>query len=221
MKRLWRNNGLSITLMGLFLIFQLGLSIVGQQQYNQEQQDHQQPTVSYREYIAGPAFLEATMESWESKFLQMFAYVLLTASLFQKGSSESKDPDKEEAVDRDPWQFRDKPNAPWPVRWGGIFLTLYQSSLATVLFLLFGFSFVLHAVGGAKEYTQQKLEHGGQAVTILSFLGTSEFWSQSLQNWQSEFFSIGVMVLISIVLRHKGSPESKLVDSPHAKTGNQ
>lgn len=30
------------------------------------------------------------MENWESEFLQMSAYVLLTVFLFQKGSSESK-----------------------------------------------------------------------------------------------------------------------------------
>ncbi len=221
MKHKLREYGLSITLLGLFFVIQVGLSLVGQRQYNHEQADHGQPTVSYLEYVRGPAFLEATMENWESEFLQMFAYVLLTAFLFQKGSAESKDPEKQEAVDRDPRQSRDVENAPWPVRKGGIVLKLYENSLSIALFLLFAIAFVLHAVGGAKVYSQQQTAHGEQAVTVVQYLGTAQFWFESLQNWQSEFFSIGVLVLLSIFLRQKGSPESKPVDSPHSMTGHE
>jgi hypothetical protein len=151
----------------------------------------------------------------------MFAYVMLTAFLFQKGSAESKDPNKQEAVDRDPRQSRDDKNAPLPVRKGGIVLKLYENSLSIALFLLFAISFVLHAVGGAKEYSQQQTAHGEEAVTVVQYLGTAQFWFESLQNWQSEFFSIGVLVLLSIFLRQKGSPESKPVDSPHRMTGHE
>ena len=221
MKHKLREYGLSITLLGLFFVIQVGLSLVGQRQYNHEQADHGQPTVSYLEYVRGPAFLEATMENWESEFLQMFAYVLLTAFLFQKGSAESKDPEKQEAVDRDPRQSRDVENAPWPVRKGGIVLKLYENSLSIALFLLFAIAFVLHAVGGAKVYSQQQTAHGEQAVTVVHYLGTAQFWFESLQNWQSEFFSIGILVLLSIFLRQKGSPESKPVDSPHSMTGHE
>lgn len=221
MKHKLREYGLSITLLGLFFVIQVGLSLVGQRQYNHEQADHGQPTVSYLEYVRGPAFLEATMENWESEFLQMFAYVLLTAFLFQKGSAESKDPEKQEAVDRDPRQYRDVENAPWPVRKGGIVLKLYENSLSISLFLLFAIAFVLHAVGGAKVYSQQQTAHGEQAVTVVQYLGTAQFWFESLQNWQSEFFSIAVLVLLSIFLRQKGSPESKPVDSPHSMTGHE
>ena len=221
MKHKLREYGLSITLLGLFFVIQVGLSLVGQRQYNHEQADHGQPTVSYLEYVRGPAFLEATMENWESEFLQMFAYVLLTAFLFQKGSAESKDPEKQEAVDRDPRQSRDVENAPWPVRKGGIVLKLYENCLSIALFLLFAIAFVLHAVGGAKVYSQQQTAHGEQAVTVVQYLGTAQFWFESLQNWQSEFFSIGILVLLSIFLRQKGSPESKPVDSPHSMTGHE
>jgi hypothetical protein len=171
--------------------------------------------------VRGAAFLEATMENWESEFLQMFAYVLLTAFLYQKGSAESKDPEKLEAVDRDPRQSRNDKNGPWPVRKGGIVLKVYENSLSIALFLLFLISFVLHAVGGAKEYSQQQTVHGEEAVTVVQYLGTAQFWFESLQNWQSEFFSIGILVLLSIFLRQKGSPESKPVDSPHSMTGHE
>jgi hypothetical protein len=221
MKEKLRPHGLSLALFGFFIIFQLGLSVVGQRQHNQQQLQHAEPTVGYFEYLASADYLEATMENWESEFLQMFAYVLLTAFLFQKGSAESKNPDQPEAVDRDPRESRNKKDAPWPVRRGGIVLKLYENSLALGLFLLFVISFVLHAIGGASEYSEQQIAHGAEAVTVLQYMATAQFWFESLQNWQSEFFSIAVLVVFSIFLRQKGSPESKPVDSPHSMTGHE
>ena len=112
MKEKLRPHGLSLALFGFFIVFQLGLSVVGQRHYNQQQMQHGQPTVGYLEYLTSAGFVEATMENWESEFLQMFAYVLLTAFLFQKGSAESKNPDQPEAVDRDPRKSRNKKDAP-------------------------------------------------------------------------------------------------------------
>jgi hypothetical protein len=148
---------------------------------------------------------------------------VLTVYLFQKGSSESKDPDEEEAVDRDPRLSKDKPDAPWPVRRGGLVLKLYENSLALAFLLLFLGSFLLHAVGGAREYNQDQLEHGqgGQALSAFEYMGTSQFWFESLQNWQSEFLAIWAMVVFSIWLRQRGSPESKPVDAPHSQTGSE
>ncbi|MGI8565610.1 MAG: DUF6766 family protein, partial [Pyrinomonadaceae bacterium] len=110
-------------------------------------------------------------------------------------------------------------DAPWPVRRGGWVLKLYENSLALAFLLLFLISFALHAVGGAEEYSEEQLQHGEPAVSVLQFFATSRFWFESFQNWQSEFFSIGAMVVLSIFLRQKGSPESKPVDSPHGETG--
>ena len=220
-KKTLRQHGLSLALFGLFMAFQLGLSVVGQRRYNQQQMQHGEPVLSYLEYVTSAEYLEATMENWESEFLQMFAYVLLTAFLFQKGSAESKDPDKSETVDRDPRQSQHKKDAPSPVRRGGLVLKLYENSLATALFMLFVISFILHAVGGAREYSEQEIVHGGETVSVVQYMATAQFWFESLQNWQSEFFSIGVLVVLSIFLRQKGSPESKPVDSPHTMTGHE
>ena len=222
MSRFFRNNGLSLVLFILFFFTLIvGQSIVGQREYNNDQQEHGQPAVSYTEYLATSHFLEATMENWESEFLQMYIFIMLTVFLYQKGSAESKDPDKKEDVDRDPRGSRDKRDAPWPVRRGGFILKLYENSLGLTFLILFFLSFYLHAVGGAGEYNQDKFEHGGagQAISVLAYMGTSRFWFESLQNWQSEFFSIGLMVVLTIWLRQKGSPESKPVDAPHDATG--
>jgi hypothetical protein len=222
MRRFFRENGLSIALFGLFFFSLLGQFFTGLSEYNEDQREHNQPVVSYTEYLVSGHFIEAVFENWESEFLQMASYVLLTVFLFQKGSSESKDPDKVERVDVVPEQSRKEKDTPWPVRRGGWVLKLYENSLSLALLLLFIASFALHAVGGAEEYNQDQFEHGrgGQALSVVEYVGTSRFWFESFQNWQSEFFSIGAMVVLSIWLRQKGSPESKPVDSPHSETGN-
>ena len=222
MRKILRENGLSIVLVLLLLLCLAGQAVAGMFAYNDERQEHGQPTVNFTGYLATPHFLEATMENWESEFLQMFAFIALTAVLFQKGSAESKKLNEAEPVDRDPRKSRNKKNAPWPVRKGGLTLTLYESSLSLAFLLLFLISFMLHAVGGAREYNQSQREHGGgEEVSTLQYIGTSGFWFESFQNWQSEFMAVGAMVIFSIFLRQRGSPESKPVDSSHSETGGE
>jgi uncharacterized protein (DUF486 family) len=218
MRRVLRDNALSLTMFGMFLVFLVAQSFAGFRSNNNDNQEHGQPRESYTEYIASGAFVEATFENWESEFLQMGVYVLFTAWLIQKGSPESKNPDGEES-DADPRAERDNPGAPGPVRRGGLALTLYEHSLSTALFALFLLSFVLHALGGHAEYNQQQLEHGQAAVSLWGFVTSSEFWFQSMQNWQSEFLAVGALTVLGIFLRQRGSPESKPVAAPHAQTG--
>ncbi|MDQ1590574.1 MAG: hypothetical protein QOG71_1201 [Pyrinomonadaceae bacterium] len=220
MGRFFRDNGLTVVMLALFLVALLGQSITGFHEYNQDQQEHGQPTVGYAEYHTTGHFVEAVFENWESEFLQMAAYVILTAYLFQRGSAESKDPDKAAPQDEDPAAAKNKKDAPWPVRRGGLALKLYQNSLFAVLFLLFLMSFALHAAGGAKEYNEDQKAHGAPVVSTVEYVGTSRFWFESFQNWQSEFLSVAAIVLLSIWLRQHGSPESKPVAAPHSQTGN-
>ena len=221
MGKILRDNGLSIVLGVFFFLFLVGQAASGLYAYNEEQLEHGQPTIDFVNYLGTSHFLEATMENWESEFLQMFAFVVLTACLFQKGSAESKDPEKEESdVDRDPRESRSKKDAPWPVRKGGVVLTLYEYSLSLAFLLLFLMSFILHAVGGAEEYNQSQREHGSMEVlTTLQYMETPRFWFESLQNWQSEFLAVLAMVVLSIFLRQRGSAESKPVDAAHSETG--
>ncbi|HEX8561035.1 MAG TPA: DUF6766 family protein [Pyrinomonadaceae bacterium] len=221
MRRILRENGLSIVWLGLFFITLIfGQTVAGHREYNNEQKEHGQPQAGYVEYLGSAHFLEATMENWESEFLQMFLFVVLTVFLYQKGSAESKKLDEEEEVDRDPRRSTNKKDAPWPVRRGGVALKLYENSLSLAFLLLFLASFFLHAAGGAGEYNQDQAEHNSpERVTTLQYMGTSRFWFESLQNWQSEFLSVGLMVVLTIWLRQKGSPESKPVDAPHGQTG--
>ena len=221
MRRVLRENGLSIVLMSLFLLFWLGQSVAGHREYNSEQQEHDQPEVGYFSYLGTAHFWEATAENWESEFFQMFGYVILTAFLYQKGSSESKKPDESEPVDRDPRRSKRK-NVPGPVRRGGFVLKLYENSLSLAFLLFFLVSISMHALAGARVYNEDQMEHGQpDQVSVLQYAGTSRFWFESFQNWQSEYLAIAAMVILSIFLRQRGSPESKPVDSPHDQTGSE
>ena len=221
MRRFWRDNGLSIVLLTLFVVSLIGQSLAGFRHHNEEQLDHGEQPLSYAEYLASSSFLEATMENWESEFLQLGTYVFLTAFLFQRGSAESKDPDKkDEPVDREPNPRR--PNAPGPVRRGGFSLALYKHSLGLAFTLLFLVALVLHAAGGAGDYNDEQETHDQpERVSVVQYMGTSRFWYESLQNWQSEFLAIAAMVIFSIFLRQYGSPESKPVDAAHSETGGE
>jgi hypothetical protein len=217
MRRVLRDNGLSIAMFGLFFVFVAAQSVAGFLDYNSTEEEHGRPPVSYSEYLGSGDFVEAVFENWESEFLQMGLYVALTAFLFQRGSAESRDP---EAEDPDAGYGEDSSDVPWPVRRGGLALKLYENSLSIVLLSLFVFSFAIHAIGGAEAYSQEQVEHGGRPVSTLQYLGTSRFWFESLQNWQSEFLAIGAMVVLSIFLRQRHSPESKPVSASHGQTGS-
>ncbi|HEX5759473.1 MAG TPA: DUF6766 family protein [Thermoanaerobaculia bacterium] len=220
MSKVWRENGLSLVLLALFVLSFAGQIGAGQRAHNEEQRQHGDPAVGVGEYLRSGHFLEATAENWESEFLQMFAYVLLTAWLYQKGSSESRKLDAENKQDRDPREHRRRPRAPWPVRKGGeVVLWLYEHSLALAFLLLFLFSMAWHARGGLIHHNEEQLAHGQPPIELADYVGGAQFWFESFQNWQSEFLSLVTMVVLSIWLRQRYSPESKPVDAPHDETG--
>jgi hypothetical protein len=215
MKTFLRNNGLSLAMFALFAVFLVGQGIAGFIQHNEEQRLHGQAAVTFLQFLASGDFLEAVFENWESEFLQMGLYVVLTAYLFQRGSAESKSLSQENEVDREPAAARGK-DSPWPVWKGGLVLRVYKHSLSIALLTLFAASFLLHAAAGAAQYRTEQAEHGhAVAMSMWQFMGSARFWHESFQNWQSEFLSIGVLVVLSIFLREKGSPESKPVAASH------
>jgi hypothetical protein len=219
-----RDNGLTLVASLLFVLAMAGQALAGLGAYNEEQRDHGQPEAGLPEYLRTPHFAEATFENWESEFLQMGMYVLLTAFLVQRGSAESRKPEDErdpggEEIDEDPRLHRGDPDAPWPVKRGGWVLKLYENSLALAFFLLFAASFLGHAASGAAEFSEEQAAHGGAPVSTWEYMAGPRFWFESLQNWQSEFLAVVSIVVLSVFLRQKGSPESKPVHRPHRETG--
>ena len=217
--RILRDNGLTIVLMVAFLGSIFGMVLTGFAVENETLAEHDRAALDLGSYLLSGPFLSSVFENWESEFLQMSAYVVLTAFLFQRGSSESKDPDKEDEVDADPTRKKRNKNAPWPVRAGGIWSALYSYSLGIALAVLFFLSFLLHWLNSAAAASEEALQHGEVPPSLAEHLLSAQLWFESFQNWQSEFLSTAVIVVLSIVLRFRGSPESKPVAAPHSETG--
>ncbi len=221
-RRFVRDHSLSLVAFGAFLVIWLGGQVwAGHRTFNEEQRAHGEPTVGLPGYLTRAEFGEATFENWESEFLQMGVYVLLTAWLVQKGSAESKPAEGDPELDADPRDHRDEPDAPGPVRRGGWALRLYESSLSIALLGMFALAFLGHLVTGARAYSSEQAAHGEAGVSALGYLFRSQFWFESLQNWQSEFMAVGALVVLSVYLRQRGSPESKPVHAPHHQTGSE
>lgn len=217
MKQILHNNALSLCFLALFLLSLFGQIYFGLEEYNKELLEDGGTAVNISQYLGSGHFLQSTFENWESEFLQMALFVVLTIVMMQKGSSESKDFDAVEEVDREPDPKR--PGAPWPVRAGGWILAFYKHSLTIVLVLLFLLSFGAHFYGSLNDENVQRALKGDPLQTASGYITDSRFWFESFQNWQSEFLSVFAIIVLSIYLRQKGSPQSKPVDAPHNETG--
>ena len=109
MRRFLRDNGLSITLFVLFLVSLVGQALTGWRAHAEELRMHELPAIGFLAYLTSGHFISAVFENWESEFLQMAAYVVLTIFLFQKGSAESKKPDEDNPEDETPSDASQRP----------------------------------------------------------------------------------------------------------------
>lgn len=207
-----KDNGLTLTVMGLFLFSWAGQLLTGWMTYNDELRDHGQTLLTLLQYVRSGHFLESTMENWESEFLQMMIFVVLSAYLYQRGSAESNPlPDEKQPKQK----FRRRYFVHHP-----LLRKLYENSLSLALLVLFLVSFLGHWYGGWITENEERLMAPNRQppVSGAEFLFSAKFWFQSFQNWQSEFLSIGVITFLSVYLRQKNSAQSKEVDSPHLRT---
>lgn len=216
--RLLKNNGLTLALLVLFAVCIAGQYISGWYVELEDARRHAQPGVTLLAYAVSPQFLSSVFENWESEFLQMAAYVVLTAFLIQRGSAESKNPDAPPR-DNDLAQKAQEHGAPSFLRKGPLWRAIYARSLGLALILLFVASFIMHWINSAHASAQDALEHGEKPKAVLAYLGDPQLWFESFQNWQSEFLSTAVLVVLSIFLRQRESPESKAVAAPNSQTG--
>lgn len=210
MAKWFRDNGLTVVLLLLFAGSLLGQAVTGYALENEERALAGLARLGLIAYLGGGQFLSSLFENWESEFLQMWAYVMLTAYLFQRGSPESRDPDDDTSR---PGESRaDVRNSPF-------LKALYRHSLGAALLGLFLASFILHWVNSARHAAEEAVRSGAEIPTLLGYLDDPELWFESFQNWQSEFLSTAVLVVLGIFLREHKSPESKAVDDPNEKTG--
>ena len=209
--KILRDNSLTIVLVSITLLCLVGMALAGLSVENDTLLRHGGAPIGMATYLRSGSFLSALFENWESEFLQMAAYVVLTAWLFQRGSAESRDPDRSE-------RRRDGPSGRVAVD-GSVWRWLYSHSLGLALVGLFLASFVLHWHNSLRAANQEAALHGRPGLDALSYLSEAQLWFESFQNWQSEFLSTATLVVLSIFLRHRGSPESKPVGAAHSETG--
>jgi hypothetical protein len=84
------SNSLLIVMSIIFFGSWFAQSVTGWTQFNADQVDHHQATVSWLGYIGSADFWKATLENWQSEFLAVGSFVALTVFLRQRGSSQSK-----------------------------------------------------------------------------------------------------------------------------------
>jgi membrane protein implicated in regulation of membrane protease activity len=223
MRRLWRENSLSLVFLLFFALAVAGQAFAGWHEFNDEALAHQEETISLGRYLTTSSFGNALLENWQSEYLQFTLYILLTVWFIQRGSPESKEPG-EEGGESDEEQLvgeHARPDSPRWARAGGWRLAVYSNSLIIVMASIWVLSWFGQSVTGWSEYNSDQLTHDEPTVSWLGYLGTAHFWEATLQNWQSEFLAVGSMAVLSIYLRQRGSPESKPVGAPHGATGTE
>ncbi|NUS61071.1 MAG: hypothetical protein HOQ01_09000 [Lysobacter sp.] len=214
LRRFLRHNALSLVALALVLVSLAGQLLAGHRVYNAERLELGLLPLTLGAYVTSGHAMSATFENWESEFLQMGMFVMLTVVLRQKGSAESRPMSKDQEdprIERGP--------KPWPVRAGGIWKTLYAHSLAAAFFVMFLVSFALHAEGSWRRDAIERVARHEPTIGLFAYVQSADFWFESFQNWQSEFLAVLSLVVLSIWLRQKDSPQSKPLEAPHSQTG--
>ncbi|MEY2452843.1 MAG: hypothetical protein QOD92_2417 [Acidimicrobiaceae bacterium] len=218
--RVLKHNGLSLFFGVIFLAALFGQSVVGEARYNEEQRVDGRAEVTYTEYVTSSDFAVDVTENWQSEYLQFLLYILATVWLVQRGSPESKELDKagmEDDAHEKIGEHADADSPKW-ARAGGLRARVYSWSLTLLMATLFFGSWGAQSIAGLARYNEQQLAQQQDPVRWAEYVAGPDFWSRTLQNWQSEFLAVGSMVVFSIYLRQRGSPESKPVGAPHAAT---
>jgi hypothetical protein len=221
MRRFVQDNGLGLFFGALFLATLVAEAFVGHADFNHGQLAHHGDPISLGRYVTSSDFVSDVLENWQSEYLQFTLFILATVWLIQRGSPESKEPGKqggESDEDQKLGPHADERSPRW-ARVGGLRTWLYSNSLVIVMASIWLASWTGQAIAGRVAYNAEQLDHQEAALTFVQYVGTSDFWNRTLQNWQSELLAVGSMAVLAIYLRQRGSPESKPVGAAHASTG--
>jgi hypothetical protein len=221
MTRFLRHNGLALFFGAIFIAALVAQAFVGHADFNHAQAAHHDEAISLWRYVRSSAFGVDVLENWQSEYLQFTLFILATVWLVQRGSPESKvlgreglESDREQRIG--PHARRESPMS---ARVGGLRTLLFSNSLLLVMITIWLLSWLGQSITGRVAYNAEQLDHHEAAVSWVQYLGSSDFWNRTIQNWQSEFLAVGSMVVLAVYLRQRGSPESKPVGAPHDATG--
>jgi hypothetical protein len=221
MRTAFRNHSLGLFFGVIFLLSLAGQAVAGWQAFNAEQAADGFGTLSLGRYVVSSDYAVDVTENWQSEYLQFLLYITATVWLLQRGSPESKELDKagqESDKDQKVGEYADERSPRWAAV-GGLRTTILSWSLALVMGTIFLMSWLAQSIAGRVAYNETRLERLQDPVTWTAYITNADFWSRSLQNWQSEFLAVGSMAVLAIYLRQRGSPESKPVGEAHDATG--
>jgi hypothetical protein len=217
----FRENSLTICFLLLFFGALIAQAIAGHASFNADQLQHGGSKISLLTYVVSASYGAAVLENWQSEYLQFSLYILLTVWLIQRGSPESKEPDKAGGESDKDQQLGPYSNSDSPAfaRSRGFAASVYSNSLVLVMGFIWVCSWLGQSIAGWTEYSSQRMDHLQHPLTWTGYLGSPDFWERTFQNWQSEFLAVASMSILAVYLRQRGSPESKPVGSPHEATG--
>jgi hypothetical protein len=220
--RLLRENSLSLFFGAILLVSVAGQSVAGQHQYNAVAAEHGETTISWAHYLVTPEFGGDLLENWQSEFLQFSLFIIATVWLLQRGSNESKtlgdaglESDEQQQVGA-----YVRPGSPAWAMAAGVRRWLYSNSLMFLMTTIFVLSWFGQSVNGWRAFNNSRDTHEDVHISYGEYVLNADFWNRTLQNWQSEFLAVGSMVIFSVYLRQRGSPESKPVGAPHDETAS-
>lgn len=220
-RRALRENSLGLAFGLLFLLALVGQAFAGHADVNGRQVADGLPTISMGRYLTSASFAVDVAENWQSEYLQFFLFIVLTVWLLQKGSPESKpldEPGPESDEEQHVGRYAREDSPAW-AKAAGWRRTVFSNSLGLVMGAIFVLSWLAQWVAGAAAYNEEQLGRLQDPVSWVAYLREPDFWNRTLQNWQSEFLAVASMVILSIYLRQRGSPESKPVGAAHTTTG--
>ncbi len=221
MRSFLRHNSLSLFFGAIFILSLVGQSLAGWQQFNAQQIADALDTISWTAYVTSSDFAVDVAENWQSEFLQFWLYLTATVWLVQQGSPESKKPNKvgrESDEDQKVGPHASEDSPAW-AKSGGWRTRLYSSSLAIVMGVIFVASWFVQSLAGWAVFNETRLQQLQDPVSWGGYVTNADFWSRTLQNWQSEFLAVGAMAVLAIYLRQRGSSQSKPVGTSHEVTG--
>ena len=221
MPKFIRENSLGLFFGAIFLLALVGQALAGWVAFNDEQVAENLGRISLPDYLTSASFAADVAENWQSEYLQFLLYIVATVWLVQLGSPESKELHKagqESEKDQKMGRYATATSPAW-ARAGGLRTALYSWSLGIVMGLIFLTSWFAQSLAGWAAFNETRLQRLQDPISWGAYLVNADFWSRSLQNWQSEFLAVGSMAVLSIYLRQRGSPESKPVGAAHTSTG--
>ncbi|WP_241845138.1 DUF6766 family protein [Streptomyces silvensis] len=222
-RRFVRDNGISLGFGIAFLLALAGQAIAGWAEFNNQLATDGLAQIGFLSYLASSDFAVDVTENWQSEYLQFFLYIFATVWLLQRGSPESKKMHKA-GTESDQDQRMGAHAGPDSPRWAGVTRVrqaIFSRSLGLVMAALFLLSWLAQSIAGAAAYNEQQLRQLQAPIGWTQYIASADFWSRSLQNWQSELLAVASMAVLSVYLRQRGSPESKPVGTPHTATGTE